>query len=110
VADVPQPGGELVGELNKVLDSATSQPAGAGGPQELLFGLSLWGLLLASVFGLFGVAYLVYAKKQQRLIIGLCGIVLLVFPLFVTNTVAMAVVGVVVLFLPAALKRVGIDL
>ena len=110
MADVPQPGPELIDKLKQALDSATSQPAGADGAQDVLFGMSFAGLLVASVFSLFGMAYLIYAKKQARLTIGICGIALLVFPFLVTNTIAMTVVGVVLLFLPAALKRVGIDL
>jgi len=56
----------------------TSIPAASSGGDGLLFGMSLAGLLLAAFFSLLGMAYLVYAKKQSRLIIGLAGIALLV--------------------------------
>ena len=67
-------------------------------------------LVLAGVFGLFGLAYLVYARKQGRLIIGLTGVALMVYPFFVTNALVMGIIGVVLLFLPYLLKRVDIDL
>jgi len=108
MADGGQLSPELVDQLNQALNSATSGPA--GGSEGSLFGMTLTAFLLTSVFGLLGLAYLVYAKRQGRLIIGLCGVGLMIFPLLVTNTVAMAACGTVLVFLPAVLKRVGIDL
>ena len=62
------------------------------------------------LFSLIGVAFIVYAKKQARLIVGLCGAALVVFPYFVTNTYIIAAIGVALCLLPAVLKRMGVDL
>ena len=105
-----QAAGQVADELSKLLSGATSAPAAASGSNEVLFGMTLAGLVLASLFSLVGMAYLLYAKKQGRLIVGLSGIWLLVFPFFVTNTYAIAAIGTVLVLLPPALKRVGIDM
>ena len=61
----------------------------------------LWGF----VFGTVGFGYFVYGKKQQRLPPLLCGIALMVFPYFVTNNVAVVLIGTVLLALPYFLRQ-----
>jgi hypothetical protein len=56
----------------------------------------LWGV----VFGAVGLAYFVYGKKQQRFIPLLCGIGLLAFPYFMSNTVLLVLVGLVLSAIP----------
>ena len=56
----------------------------------------LWGV----VFGAVGLAYFVYGKKQQRFVPLLCGIALMAFPYFISNTVLLVVVGLVLSAVP----------
>jgi len=49
----------------------------------------LWGILFGSV----GLGYFIYGKRQTRLVPLLCGIGLMVFPYFVSNTIALVAVG-----------------
>jgi hypothetical protein len=56
----------------------------------------LWGV----VFGSVGLAYFVYGKKQQRFVPLLCGIALMAFPYFISNTVLLVVVGLVLAAAP----------
>jgi hypothetical protein len=56
----------------------------------------LWGV----VFGAVGLAYFVYGKKQQRFIPLLCGIGLMIFPYFMSNTVLLVVVGLALSAIP----------
>ena len=56
----------------------------------------LWGV----VFGSIGLAYYVYGKKQQRFVPLLCGIALMAFPYFISNTVLLVVVGLVLSAVP----------
>jgi hypothetical protein len=58
--------------------------------------LLLWGV----VFGSVGLAYFVYGKKQGRFIPLLCGIGLMAFPYFISNTVLLVVVGLALLVVP----------
>ena len=56
----------------------------------------LWGV----VFGAVGLAYFVYGKKQQRFVPLLCGIGLMTFPYFMSNTVLLVVVGLALSVIP----------
>lgn len=56
----------------------------------------LWGLL----FGSIGLGFFLYGKKQQAIVPLLCGLALMVFPYFVSNTFLLAAIGVALTALP----------
>ena len=56
----------------------------------------LWGV----VFGAVGLAYFVYGKRQQRFITLFCGIGLMAFPYFVSNTIVLVIVGLALSVIP----------
>ncbi len=56
----------------------------------------LWGV----VFGSVGLAYFVYGKKQGRFAPLLCGIGLMAFPYFISNTFLVIVVGLALSVVP----------
>ena len=56
----------------------------------------LWGV----VFGSVGLAYFVYGKKQRRFVPLLCGIALMAFPYFMSNTVLLVIVELVLSVVP----------
>jgi hypothetical protein len=56
----------------------------------------LWGLL----FGSFGLAYFIYGRKQRAVVPLLCGLVLMFFPYFVSNTIALVVIGLALIVMP----------
>ena len=56
----------------------------------------LWGV----VFGSVGLAYFVYGKKQRLVVPLLCGIGLMAFPYFISNTVLLVVVGLALSVVP----------
>ena len=56
----------------------------------------LWGLL----FGSIGAGYFIYGKKQRDPVPLVCGIALMVFPYFVSNTVALVVAGIALCSVP----------
>lgn len=49
----------------------------------------VWGML----FGAIGVGFFVYGKRQQTIAPLLCGLVLMIYPWFVTNAVLLVEVG-----------------
>jgi len=49
----------------------------------------LWGLL----FGSIGMGFFIYGKKQQAIVPLVCGLALMVFPYFITNTLALVAIG-----------------
>ena len=55
-----------------------------------------WGLLFGSV----GLAFFVYGKRQQAIVPLVCGLGLMIYPYFVTNTLALVAVGVVLMAIP----------
>lgn len=56
----------------------------------------IWGLL----FGAIGLGFFVYGKRQKAIIPLLCGIALMAFPYFVSNTILLVVTGIVLMFIP----------
>jgi hypothetical protein len=56
----------------------------------------LWEVLFSAA----GVAYFIYGKKQRSTAPLVCGLVLMVFPYFVSSTLLLVIIGVVLLALP----------
>lgn len=59
-------------------------------------GSLLWGLL----FGSIGIGYLVYGRRQRRAMALVAGVLLCVFPYFVSNAVLAVFLGVLFMALP----------
>ncbi|HEX9792709.1 MAG TPA: hypothetical protein VGC54_01885 [Planctomycetota bacterium] len=76
--------------LNK---DGEQQTEAAGGISTAML---MWGML----FGAIGVGYVMYGKKQRRVVALLCGLLLMFFPYFVHGTYPMIGVGAVLLALP----------
>lgn len=62
--------------------------------------LLLWGLLFSSI----GVGFFLYGKKQKAVVPLVCGLALMVYPYFVTNSVLLVVIGVVLMAIPYFVK------
>ena len=56
----------------------------------------LWGLLFGSV----GLGFFLYGKKQRVVVPLVCGLALMVFPYFVSNTILLVAIGVVLIAIP----------
>ena len=56
----------------------------------------VWGLL----FGSIGLGFFVYGKKQKRIVPLACGLALMVFLYFVTNTLLLVSIGIVLVAVP----------
>jgi hypothetical protein len=59
----------------------------------------LWGFL----FGTIGFGFFSYGRKQQRPVPLICGLVLMVFPYFITSTLWLVIVGGVLSVIPFVL-------
>ena len=62
--------------------------------------LLMWGML----FGSIGLGFFVYGKKQRALVPLVTGIVLFVFPYFISNVYVLVLVGVLLVALPFFVK------
>jgi len=60
----------------------------------------LWGLL----FGSIGLGFFIYGKRQKAVVPLLCGLVLMVFPYFISNTILLVAIGVGLVALPYFLR------
>ena len=64
-------------------------------------------LALSFLFGLVGMAYFVYGKKQTEIAFTLAGVVLCFYPYLVANVAWMAVIGVALMAAPFVAARFG---
>ena len=60
----------------------------------------LWSLLFSSI----GFGYFIYGKKQSHVVARYTGVALMIYPYFIQNTLALVIVGVMLLLLPKFLK------
>jgi hypothetical protein len=56
----------------------------------------LWGLL----FGSIGLGFFVYGKRQRAVMPLVCGLALMAFPYFVSNTFLLIIIGLALMALP----------
>ena len=56
----------------------------------------VWGML----FGAIGGGYLIYGHKQKQIMALACGLALMVFPYFVSNSWLLVLVGAVLMVVP----------
>ena len=64
-------------------------------------GTFFWGLM----FGAIGAGYFIYGKNQRNLVILGLGVLLLVFPYFVSGLTTTLVIGVGLTLMPLMLKK-----
>ncbi|MEO6517628.1 MAG: hypothetical protein ABIO17_01350 [Pseudoxanthomonas sp.] len=60
----------------------------------------LWGLLFSSI----GLGYFLYGKRQKALVPTLCGLVLMIFPYFVSSAWWLVIIGVALMATPRLLR------
>lgn len=58
--------------------------------------LLLWGLLFSSI----GLGFFLYGKKQRAAVPLVCGLVLMVYPYFISNVMLLMGIGVVIAAIP----------
>ena len=56
----------------------------------------LWGML----FSMIGIGFFMYGKRQKALVPLICGLVLMIYPYFVSSAIVMVVVGVLLMAVP----------
>ena len=60
----------------------------------------MWGI----IFGSIGLGFFVYGKKQKAAVPLLCGIGLMLFPYFISNTLLLVLSGAVLAVVPFVIK------
>jgi predicted membrane protein len=59
-------------------------------------GVLLWGLLFSSI----GLGFFLYGRKQRAVVPLVCGLVLMIYPYFIPNVIALVAIGVVLSAVP----------
>jgi len=52
------------------------------------------------LYGSIGLGFFVYGKRQRAVVPLVCGLALMVFPYFVSNTILLVVIGAVLIAVP----------
>jgi len=52
------------------------------------------------LFGSVGLGFFIYGKKQKAAVPLVCGLVLMIFPYFISNTILLVAIGVALITLP----------
>jgi hypothetical protein len=60
----------------------------------------LWGML----FGSIGLGFLIYGRRQRAVVPLVCGLALMIFPYFISNTILLVVIGVALMAIPYFLR------
>jgi len=56
----------------------------------------VWGLLFSSI----GLGFFIYGKKQKSVVPLVCGLVLMIYPYFVANTLVLVMLGLLLMAMP----------
>ena len=89
---------------NDLLSHAQEIMGNPGALNSVIGHISLYGLLAAAFFSIIGFAYFMYGKKSVNYLFLFCGITLMAYPYFISKTVYVIVVGVVVSVIPFIIK------
>ena len=60
----------------------------------------LWGLLFSSI----GLGFFLYGKKQRAVVPLVCGLVLMIYPYFIPNVIALVAIGAALTAVPYFFK------
>lgn len=60
----------------------------------------LWGVVFSSI----GLGFFIYGKKQKASVPFMCGVALMVYPYFVSNTIMLVLVGLMLVVIPYFVK------
>ncbi len=61
----------------------------------------LWGVFFSSI----GIGFFIYGKKQKASVPRACGLALMVYPFFVSNTMLLFGIGAVLTAIPFFIRR-----
>ena len=64
----------------------------------------VYGIVAIIFFSIIGFGYFLYGKKSANYVFLICGIILMVFPYFISNTAYLIITGIVVSVIPLIFK------
>ena len=100
----------LLDLINQVQSTSTQNSASPVNSMNQLIPASMWNpwwITVSTLFGLIGVFYLSYAKREKQIIPGLIGLALCIYPFFVSSLIWMILIGCFLCLVPWILSRMG---
>lgn len=64
-----------------------------------------WSLILGLLFGSVGLGYFIYGKRQSHTVLRYTGVMLMLYPFFVSQRMAVLIIGLVLVAVPLLLRR-----
>jgi len=96
--------GSVANSRDKDLHKAVRELSGdVGIVSEITGGSSKGSIIVMVVFSIVGLGYLAYGKKSQQLLMVICGIGLMGYSYFITGTLNILLIGLVLSALPFVL-------
>ncbi len=95
-------------DILKVVQNLSNQD---GAINTLILGMTINGLMAAFFFSIIGMCYFSYGRKTEHTFVLICGVILMGFPYFVSNTIYILLIGISVgllPMLPRILQKMGI--
>jgi hypothetical protein len=56
------------------------------------------------LFGSIGLGFFMYGRKQRAVVPFVCGLALMIFPYFFSNTIVLVAIGIVLIIIPRFLR------
>ena len=75
-----------------------------GAIDTLIMGRTINGLMATFFFSIMGMVYFSYGSKTDHTVVLICGVILMGFPYFVSNTIYILLIGISVGLLPMLLR------
>jgi len=91
--------------ISDALQQNTAAGPAAPSDSGVLFGLTMGGLIAGLVFSGLGFIYFKYGKSTRNTSMMVCGVLLLVYPYFISNTTYLILAGLGLAALPHILNR-----
>ena len=89
---------------NNLLDDFRESIADKGLIDSTMGHAPVYGIVAIIFFSIIGFGYFLYGKKSANYVFLICGIILMVFPYFISNTVYLIITGIVVSVIPLIIK------
>ena len=88
-------------DILKVVQNPSNQD---GAINTLILGMTINGLMAAFFFSIIGMCYFSYGRKADHTFVLICGVILMGFPYFVSNTIYILLIGITIGLLPMLLR------
>jgi hypothetical protein len=89
---------------NNLLDDFQKSIADKGIVDPAMGHAPIYGIVAIIFFSIVGFGYFLYGKKSTNYVYLICGIILMVFPYFISDTAYLIITGIVISVIPLIIK------